>query len=92
MATMIEQHGPEGLLRDRLQSTLLVGRLAAIAQRELERQHPDHDVDHATGHESGAGEPFELRRTLDAFAVRTRLTQRRAARAGGGVSGHQLSS
>jgi hypothetical protein len=47
------------LLGYRLQRALLVGRLAATADRELERSSPDDSVDGAASGESGAGEPLE---------------------------------
>ena len=55
-----DQHRPaEWLVRERAHGALLVGRLAAAADRELQRQEADDPVDEAARDEPGAGEPLE---------------------------------
>ena len=54
-----EQHLPERLMRDGVHRALLVRQLAAVTERELERQDPDDPVDQAPRHEPRAREVLE---------------------------------
>ena len=65
-----QQHRAERLVGDRPQRALLVGGLAAVAERELGRQHADHDVDHAARRDPESREPAEAARAAEAMAVR----------------------
>ena len=69
MAIEHEQDLAERLLGERLERPLLVRRLAAVAERQLEREHGDDAVDHAAGGETRAGEPLEAVRARDPFAL-----------------------
>ena len=60
-----QQHLAQRLACDRLQGAALTRRLAADANRHLEREDADHAVDDAPGREPRAREPFERRLTGD---------------------------
>ena len=68
---------PNGALRDRLQRALLVRRLAAVAERELQREDPDDPVDHAARDEAGACQPLEAVGARDPFSLVLGLADRR---------------
>ena len=54
-----EQNLAERLMRDRMEGALLVRQLAAVAERQLEREHADDPVDQTPGHEAGTREVLE---------------------------------
>lgn len=60
-----QQDLTERLLRDRLQRAALVGRLAARADSELDRQDADDRVDRGSCGEAAAAEHLESGRLLD---------------------------
>ena len=66
----------ERLLRDLREGALLVGRLAAAAERELDREHADDRVDHAARGDSGAGQPLELTAPREVTALALRAADR----------------
>ena len=66
----------ERLLRDRLQGALLVRRLPAVPDGQLDRENTDDRVDRPAGDEAGSGEPLELPRCVDVLALRLGLTDR----------------
>jgi hypothetical protein len=74
-----EQDLAERAARDGLQRTLLVGRLAARAEGDLDGQDADEDVDHAAGDEPGTGQPFELLAARDVLSGRLGVASRVAA-------------
>jgi hypothetical protein len=71
-----EQDLPAGLLRDLGQRPLLVGRLAAGAERQLEGEDADDRVDRAAGDEARAREPLEPARVRDRISGRLGLVHR----------------
>ena len=72
-----QQHLAERLARDGVERALLVGRLAAVAERQLDGQEPDDPVDDAAGDQPGAGQPLELRPPRHPLALRLRLADGR---------------
>ena len=64
-----EEHIPERLPSKRLESALLVRRLAPDADGELEREHADDQIDSRTRDEAPSRQPFEPRRGCDLFAL-----------------------
>src|SRR5581483_5915166 len=54
-----QEHLPERLPGDLLERALLVRRLSARVERELDRQDADDPVDQPSRDEAGAGEPLE---------------------------------
>src|SRR6478736_1326397 len=73
-------------MRDRPQRAALVGRLATVPERELDREDADHRVDDAAGDEARAGKYLERRRLLEPLAGLLGLTDR----LGGAVDAHTL--
>ena len=66
----------ERLLRDLREGALLVRRLAAAAERELDGEHADDRVDHAAGGDAGARQPLELLGPGEVAALALRAADR----------------
>jgi len=62
-----EEELPERLIRDRVESALLVRDLAPGPERQLERQNPDDRIDDPPRYEARAGKRFERRGAREAF-------------------------
>jgi hypothetical protein len=52
-------HTAEALLGDRMQRSFAVGRLPAVAECELDREHADQPERHSLSDEAEAREPFD---------------------------------
>ena len=73
----------ERLLGDRVQRALLIGCLAAVAERQLDGQDADDHVDDAAGDQPGARQPLEL---VGARATRSPCACASTDRSSGGAS------
>jgi len=75
-----QQHLPERLVRERLQSATLIRRLSAGTERELDRQDPDDPVDDTSRDEAGSCEHLECGGALDPVCSRLRAAHRHRPR------------
>ena len=71
-----EQEVTEGMLFDGPQSSLLVCDLAALSDREIERQQADDPVDQGTGDEPRPREDHKEPRVDESFPGRSRAVHR----------------
>jgi hypothetical protein len=71
-----EQEVTEGMLFDRPESSLLVCDLAALPDREIERQQADDPIDQGAGDKPGPRENRKEPRVDESFAGRLRAANR----------------
>ena len=65
-----EEHLPERLLRDRIQRTVLIRRLAAISEGQLDGEDADDGVDHPTRDKPRTSQRFKRPAVREVLALR----------------------